>query len=167
MQGLQGRRGWSGGSCGVVSWHDNMMTSARCSDPTCMYMYIHAHGRRPWDTTMSMQREDNTAVRKWAALGGMHNRDGRALSNWATNKAVQLAEFTRRIQIARARSAMYVAVILCGHWHCRTLSLWTANCGALCVQGAEFGGEAWSLSPWPYLLNLHLQCLKLPAVSAV
>ena len=24
MQGLQGRGGWSGGSCGVVSWHDDM-----------------------------------------------------------------------------------------------------------------------------------------------
>ena len=31
-------------------------------------MYVHAHGRRPQDTTMSKQQEDTTAVRK-AALG--------------------------------------------------------------------------------------------------
>ena len=46
MQGLRRRGGWSGGSCGVVSGHDDkekQETSARCSYPTCMYMYIHVH----------------------------------------------------------------------------------------------------------------------------
>ena len=53
LGGLQCRGAWSGGSCGVVSWHDDMrnkMTSTKCSYPSCMYMYIciymyiHAHG---------------------------------------------------------------------------------------------------------------------------
>ena len=55
-------------SLGMTTWR-NQMTSTRCSDPPCMYMYIHAHDRRPRDTTMSMQQEDNTAAR---TLGGMH-----------------------------------------------------------------------------------------------
>ena len=54
-------------SFGMTTWR-NKMTSTRCSDPTSMYMYIHAYGRRPRDTTMSMQQQDDTdlkAVRKW------------------------------------------------------------------------------------------------------
>ena len=72
--GVQGRKGWSGGSCvlwplGMRTWR-NQMNSTRCSDPTCMYMYIHAHGRRPCHTTLSMQQRENTdlkAVGKWVA----------------------------------------------------------------------------------------------------
>ena len=56
-------------SLGMTTWR-NKMTLARCSDPTFMYMdmYIRTHGRRPRDTTMSMQQQDDTdlkAVRKW------------------------------------------------------------------------------------------------------
>ena len=49
---------------GMTTWR-NKMTSVRCRDSTCMYMhmYIHAHGRRPRDTTMSMQQEDNTDLK--------------------------------------------------------------------------------------------------------
>ena len=43
-------------SLGMMTWR-NKMTSTRCSDPTYMYMYIHAHGRRLQDTIMSMQQQ--------------------------------------------------------------------------------------------------------------
>ena len=76
MQGLQGRGGWSGGSSGVVSWHDdrrNKMTSTRCSDPTRMYMFMHAQGSRPQDTTMRLQQQEYQ--------GSKEMGDGKTLSN--------------------------------------------------------------------------------------
>ena len=42
------------------------MTSTRCSDPTCMcvYIHVHAHGRRPQDTTISMQHARQYSSKK-------------------------------------------------------------------------------------------------------
>ena len=49
LQGLQSRGGWSGSSCGVVSWHDDMEEQGDFSKVQSPYMHIHvhAHGRRP------------------------------------------------------------------------------------------------------------------------
>ena len=88
-----------------------------------------------------MQQQDNTAVRKWAALGGMYSHDGRALSNWASNKAVQLAEFTWPI-----RDVAVTAVAVTGTaepflYELVTVAPYVANLW----KGAEFRSEVWSL----------------------
>ena len=43
MQGLQGRGGWSGGSCGVVSWHDDMKEQDDFSKVQLPYMHVNVH----------------------------------------------------------------------------------------------------------------------------
>ena len=48
-------------SLGMTTWR-NQMTSTRCNYPTCMYMHM-VEDHETHDT-MSMQQEDNTAVRK-------------------------------------------------------------------------------------------------------
>ena len=41
MQGLQGKGGWSGGSCGVVSWHDDKEEQDDLSKVQLPYMHVH------------------------------------------------------------------------------------------------------------------------------
>ena len=89
LQGLEGRGGWSGGLCGVVSWHDDMEEQDDFSKVQLPYIHVHVHGRRPRDTTMSMQQEDSTAVAAW--VGCIAVMVELLATELLCNKAVQLA----------------------------------------------------------------------------
>ena len=158
---------------GLLAWH--MEEQDGFNKVQWPYMDVHVHAPTcTWEKTMR-HHNDHATTRQYRSqgskkIGGMHSRNGRILSNWATNKAVQLGS-SHDPYTKRARSVMYIAVTLYGHWHCQTgFSMTVAS---YVCKGAELGGEAWSLSLTveashrdlceSYLpLNLHLSCLKWP-----